>query len=65
MGTVDKFLLLLFTAIIVGIVVTNPGGIMGFFQGLTTFTAGTTNAFSSGFAGRTSSFSTLPSVSTF
>lgn len=67
MGTVEKFLLLLFTAIIVGIVVTNPGGIQGLFQGLANFTSGTVGAFSGGqgFANRTGSYSVLPHVSTF
>lgn len=67
MGTVEKFLLLLFTAIIVGIVVTNPGGVNGFFQGLANFTSGTVGAFSGGkgFAARTSSMSVLPHVNAF
>jgi hypothetical protein len=52
MGTVEKFLVLLFGAIIVGIVVTNPSGINGFFQGLAGFTSKTVGAFApKGFAG--------------
>lgn len=54
MSTIEKFLILLFTAIIVGIVVTNPGGINGFFSGLAGFTSKTVGAFTGGggFAGR-------------
>ncbi len=65
MVTVEKFLILLFTAIIVGVVVTNPSGVNGFFQGLANFTSGTVGAFSGGqgFAARTSSLSVLPHTS--
>jgi hypothetical protein len=62
MGTVEKFLLLLFTAIIVGIVVTNPSGMTGFFQGLANFTSGTVGAFSR-FGGGGGSNLTIPHVS--
>ena len=52
MGTVEKFLVLLFGAIIVGMVVTNPGGVKGFFTGVADFTSKTVGAFSTGFAGK-------------
>lgn len=65
MGVVEKFLLLLFTAIIIGVVVTNPNGVNGFFTGLANFTSGTVGAFTGGggFAARTNSYSVLPHVS--
>jgi hypothetical protein len=56
MGTIEKFLILLFGAIIVGIVVTNPAGISGFFQGLGGFTSKTVEAFSGGFAGKSGTY---------
>ena len=61
MSTIDKFIGLLFLAIIVGIVVTNPGGIAGFFQGVANFTSKTVGAFSGnqGFAARTNSVGIL------
>ncbi len=67
MTVLEKFFILLFTAIIVGIVVTNPGGIQGLFAGLANFTSGTVGAFSGGqgFAGRTNSIQTLPHVSPY
>lgn len=63
MGTVEKFLILLFTTIIVGIVVTNPGGVQGAFAGLANFTTGTVGAFGKNFANQTSSLSVLPHTS--
>lgn len=52
MGTVEKFLVLLFGAIVVGIVVTNPSGINGIFQGLAGFTQKTVGAFGTNFANK-------------
>ena len=53
MDTLEKFFALVFTAIIVGIVVTNPQGVKGIFQGLASFTSGAVGAFSGnkGFGG--------------
>jgi hypothetical protein len=54
MHVIEKFLILLFGAIIVGIVVTNPKGVNDFFLGIAGFTSKTVGAFSGnqGFAGR-------------
>jgi len=49
-GTVEKFLILLFGAIIVGIVITNPQGLSTMFSGLSNFTSSTVKAFQ-GFSG--------------
>ncbi len=59
--TVEKFFVLLFGAIVVGIIVTNPGGVAGIFQGLANFTGKTVGAFagSQGFAGRATNVSSF------
>lgn len=44
----ETFLVLLFTTIIVATIVTNPQGVIGFFQGLAGFTAKTVDAFTGG-----------------
>jgi hypothetical protein len=52
MSTLEKFLALFFGVILVGVVITNPGGLKAIFDGLTVFTRGTTQAFApQGFAG--------------
>ncbi len=51
MSTLERFLALLFGAIIVGLVVTNPGGVEKILKGFATFTGETVQAFQ-GFAGR-------------
>ena len=58
MSTIEKFLVLLFGAIVVGVVVTNPAGIEGIFQGLAGFTSKTVDAFSGGrgFAARSGNY---------
>jgi hypothetical protein len=58
MTTIEKFLVLLFGAIVVGIVVTNPAGISGLLSGLAGFTSRTVGAFSGnkGFAARTGNY---------
>ncbi len=45
---VEKFFVLLFGAIVIGIIVTNPRGVRGVFEGLATFTRESVNAFSGG-----------------
>lgn len=56
MSTVEKFLVLLFGAIVVGIVVTNPNGIAGILNGLAGFSSQTVKAFSGGFAAKSGSY---------
>lgn len=51
MKLLEQFLALLFGAIVVGIVLTNPRGVQGILQGLSTFTGETVQAFQ-GFSGR-------------
>ncbi len=48
MGTIEKFLILLFTAIIFGLILTNPRGVSEFFHGIAGFTSSTVTAFSGG-----------------
>lgn len=52
--TVEVFLGLLFGAIIVGIIFTNPAGVKGLWEGLADFSGKTVEAFSGkgGFVGR-------------
>ncbi len=56
--TAETLLTLLFGAIVIGVMVTNPEGVKAFFQGVATFTGNTVDAFSGkkGFAARTGSF---------
>jgi len=56
LGTVEKFLVLLFGAIIVGVVITNPQGLSTMFSGLSNFTSSTVKAFQ-GFSGGGSGYS--------
>lgn len=51
MSAVERFLALLFGAIIVGLLVTNPRGVEGILKGFATFTGETVGAFGK-FAGR-------------
>jgi hypothetical protein len=53
---IETFLTALFGAVVIGIVVTNPNGVVGFFNGLAGFTSKTVTAFSGGFAGRTGNY---------
>jgi len=54
LGTLEKFFILLFTAIIVGVIVTNGPGVNSFFRGLADLSGRIVNEFSGGkgFAGR-------------
>lgn len=46
MSAIERFLALLFGAIVVMLVVTNPSGVRAILQGLATFTGETVGAFS-------------------
>lgn len=50
MRALEQFLALLFGAIVVGLVVSNPEGVKGILQGFASFTGETVQAFS-GFGG--------------
>ena len=52
MDTLERFLGLLFTAIIVGLLITNPRGVEATLRGFAEFTEKTVGAFGRGFAGR-------------
>jgi hypothetical protein len=47
-----QFIALVFAVIVIGLVLTNPNGVKGFFGALAGFTADVTKAFAGGFAGR-------------
>lgn len=47
MQSLERFLALLFGAIVVGLVITNPSGVKAITSGLAEFTVGTVGAFGS------------------